>query len=63
MEFKSVTPKNGEYFSLDQAFKRFETETCRTLVIHNVFLNPRRPTASPSLPATTLPGRDGLRIW
>jgi len=27
-----VTPKKGEYFSSDQAFKRFEAETCRTLV-------------------------------
>lgn len=27
-----MTPKKSEYFVLDQAFKRFETETCRTLV-------------------------------
>jgi putative transposase len=33
MGFKSVTPKKSEYFVLDQAVKRFKTETCRTLVI------------------------------
>jgi len=33
MEFKSVTPKKGEYLLSDQAFKRIEAETCRTLVI------------------------------
>jgi len=32
MEFKSVTPKKGEYLLSDQAFKRIEAETCRTLV-------------------------------